>query len=37
MDFHFAFWAIGLVGLAGVWHFRRLASEVGAALRGKKG
>jgi EmrB/QacA subfamily drug resistance transporter len=37
MDFHFAFWAIGLVGLAGVWHFRRLAGDVGAALRGKKG
>jgi EmrB/QacA subfamily drug resistance transporter len=36
-DFHFAFWAIGLVGLAGVWHFRRLAGDAGAALRGKKG
>jgi EmrB/QacA subfamily drug resistance transporter len=36
-DFHLAFWAIGLVGLAGVWHFRRLAGDVGAALRGKKG
>jgi len=35
-DFHIAFWAIGLVGLAGVWHFRRLAPDVGAALRGKK-
>jgi EmrB/QacA subfamily drug resistance transporter len=32
-DFHFAFWAIGLVGLAGVWQFRRLARESGAALR----
>src|SRR5260370_15007662 len=37
MDFHFAFWAIVLVGLAGVWHFRRLAPDVGAVLRGKKG
>jgi EmrB/QacA subfamily drug resistance transporter len=36
-DFHVAFWAIGLVGLAGVWHFRRLAPDVGAALRAKKG
>src|SRR6266478_3048011 len=36
-DFHFAFMAIGLVGLAGVWHFRRLAPDVGAALRAKKG
>jgi len=32
-DFHLAFWAIGLVGLAGVWHFRRLAPDVGTALR----
>jgi len=36
-DFHIAFWAIGLVGLAGVWHFGRLAPDVGATLRGKKG
>ncbi len=36
-DFHFAFWAIGLVGLAGVGHFRGLAGDAGAALRGKKG
>jgi hypothetical protein len=36
-DFHIAFWAIGLVGLIGVWHFRKLAGDVGAALRGKKG
>jgi EmrB/QacA subfamily drug resistance transporter len=36
-DFHFAFWAIGLVGLAGVWHFRRLATDVGAALQRKQG
>jgi len=36
-DFHFAFWTIGLVGLAGVWHFRTLALDVGAALRAKKG
>src|SRR5215475_4008701 len=32
-DFHFAFWAIGLVGLAGVWQFRRLARDSGVALR----
>jgi EmrB/QacA subfamily drug resistance transporter len=32
-DFRFAFWGIGLVGLAGVWQFRRLAPEAGAALR----
>jgi EmrB/QacA subfamily drug resistance transporter len=37
MDFHIAFWGIGLIGLAGVWHFRRLAPEVGAALKAKKG
>ncbi len=36
-DFHLAFWGIGLVGLAGVWHFRRLAPDVGAALKAKKG
>jgi MFS family permease len=36
-DFHIAFWAIGLIGLVGVWHFRKLAPDVGAALRGKKG
>jgi len=36
-DFHFAFWAIGLVGLVGVRHFRRLSTEVGAELRGKQG
>ncbi len=36
-DFHIAFWAIALVGLVGVWHFRRLAPDVGASLRGKKG
>ncbi len=35
-DFHIAFWAIGFVGLVGVWHFRRLAPDVGAALRAKK-
>jgi EmrB/QacA subfamily drug resistance transporter len=35
-DFHIAFWGIGLVGLAGVWHFRRLASDVGAALKARK-
>jgi EmrB/QacA subfamily drug resistance transporter len=32
-DFHFAFWAMGLLGLVGIWHFRRLPPEVGAALR----
>jgi hypothetical protein len=32
-DFHFAFWAIGLVGLAGVWQFRRLACDIGVALK----
>jgi EmrB/QacA subfamily drug resistance transporter len=35
-DFHIAFWGIGLLGLAGVWHFRRLAPGVGAALKAKK-
>jgi MFS family permease len=35
-DFHIAFWAIGLVGLVGVWHFRKLAPDVGAALRAKQ-
>jgi EmrB/QacA subfamily drug resistance transporter len=35
-DFHIAFWGIGLVGLAGVWHFRKLAPDVGTALRAKK-
>jgi EmrB/QacA subfamily drug resistance transporter len=34
-DFHFAFWAIGLVGFAGIWHFRRLAPGAGAALRAR--
>jgi hypothetical protein len=34
-DFHLAFLAVGLVGLAGIWHFRRLPPEVGAALRAK--
>jgi EmrB/QacA subfamily drug resistance transporter len=34
-DFHFAFWAVGLTGCAGIWHFRRLPPEVGAALRAK--
>jgi EmrB/QacA subfamily drug resistance transporter len=36
-DFHIAFWGVGLVGLAGVWHFRRLAPDVGAALKAKRG
>jgi EmrB/QacA subfamily drug resistance transporter len=35
-DFHVAFWAIGLVGAVGVWHFRTLAPDAGAALNGKK-
>jgi hypothetical protein len=35
IDFHIAFWAIGAVGLIGVWHFRRLASEAGAALKAR--
>ncbi len=35
-DFHFAFWAIGLVGLVGVWHFRRLAPDAGAPLQAKR-
>ncbi|HMA72100.1 MAG TPA: MFS transporter [Xanthobacteraceae bacterium] len=37
MDFHIALWAIGLVGLVGVWHFRKLAPDVGVALRARKG
>jgi EmrB/QacA subfamily drug resistance transporter len=32
-DFHIAFWGIGLVGLVGVWHFRTLAADAGAALQ----
>jgi EmrB/QacA subfamily drug resistance transporter len=36
-DFHVAFWALGLIGLAGIWHFRRLAPDAGAVLRAKKG
>jgi EmrB/QacA subfamily drug resistance transporter len=35
-DFHIAFWAISFVGLVGVWHFRRLAPNAGAALQAKK-
>jgi EmrB/QacA subfamily drug resistance transporter len=35
-DFHVAFWAIGLVGAVGVWHFRTLPPGVGAALKAKK-
>ncbi len=34
-DFHIAFWAIGFVGLIGVWHFRRLAPDAGEALQAK--
>jgi MFS family permease len=36
-DFHVAFWGIGLAGAIGVWHFRTLAPDVGAALKAKKG
>jgi EmrB/QacA subfamily drug resistance transporter len=36
-DFHVAFWAIGLAGAVGVWHFRTLAPDVGAPLKAKKG
>ena len=36
MDFHVAFWGIGLAGAIGVWHFRKLAPDVGAALKAKK-
>jgi EmrB/QacA subfamily drug resistance transporter len=36
-DFHVAFLAIAAVGAAGVWHFRTLAPDVGAALKAKKG
>jgi EmrB/QacA subfamily drug resistance transporter len=32
-DFHLAFWAIGCIGLAGIWRFRQLAPDAGAALR----
>lgn len=32
-DFHIAFWAIALVGLLGVLHFRQLAPDAGEALR----
>jgi MFS family permease len=35
-DFQIAFWAVGLVGMAGVWQFRRLAPDAGAALRATK-
>ena len=34
-DFHVAFWAVGCIGLAGVWHFRRLAPDAGAALKAR--
>jgi EmrB/QacA subfamily drug resistance transporter len=36
-DFHLAFWAIGLAGAVGVWRFRTLGPDVGAALKAKKG
>jgi EmrB/QacA subfamily drug resistance transporter len=35
-DFHVAFWGIGLAGAIGVWHFRTLAPDAGAALKAKK-
>jgi EmrB/QacA subfamily drug resistance transporter len=35
-DFHAALWGIGLAGAVGVWHFRTLATDVGAALKGRK-
>jgi hypothetical protein len=36
MDFHVAFWAIGAVGAVGVWRFRTLAPDAGAALQAMK-
>jgi EmrB/QacA subfamily drug resistance transporter len=36
-DFHAAFWGIGLAGAVGVWHFRTLAADAGAALKARKG
>jgi EmrB/QacA subfamily drug resistance transporter len=36
-DFHVAFWGIALAGAIGVWHFRTLAQDAGAALKAKKG
>jgi EmrB/QacA subfamily drug resistance transporter len=35
-DFHAALFGIGLAGAAGVWYFRTLAPDVGAALKTKK-
>jgi EmrB/QacA subfamily drug resistance transporter len=35
-DFHAALFGIGLAGAVGVWHFRTLAPDVGAALKAKK-
>jgi EmrB/QacA subfamily drug resistance transporter len=35
-DFHMAFFAVAAVGAIGVWHFRTLAPDVGAALKAKK-
>jgi hypothetical protein len=32
-DFHFAFFAVGLVGLIGVAEFRRLPAHAGEVLR----
>lgn len=33
IDFHIAFWVIGLIGLVGIWHFRHLAADAGDVLR----
>jgi MFS family permease len=35
-DFHAALFGIGLAGAGGVWYFRTLAPDVGAALKTKK-
>lgn len=31
-DFHVAFWAVGLIGLIGIWQFRKLAPDAGDVL-----
>ncbi len=36
-DFHAAFFGIGLAGAAGVWYFRTLAPDAGAALKANQG
>jgi hypothetical protein len=35
-DFHIAFLAVGLVGLAGVFEFRRLPAHAGEVLRERR-